>query len=313
MKGEFELIDEIKKMFPVPEGVRGIGDDCAVIPQRTGWETLVSTDMLVEGSHFLMNEITPYQLGWKSAAVNFSDIAAMGGIPVGSFLAVALPKALPEGWMNEFMKGYRDISDKYGFPLLGGDTTSSPDRLSICVTAMGKALAGRSKKRDSAKPGDLVCVTGFLGDSAAGLQAVLSGAEKDDVVAYLLECHYLPLPRIEEGIMLSRDEGVHAMMDISDGVGSDLRHILDESGVGAVIDTEALPTSMQMEEFCERNGLDKIETALCGGEDYELLFTVSEEAEARLDVRHTVIGVITEEKELVWKGSEKDYMGFRHF
>lgn len=313
MKGEFELIDEIKKMFPVPGGLEGIGDDCAVIPQKTGWETLVSTDMLVEGSHFLISEITPYQLGWKSAAVNFSDIAAMGGIPVGSFLAVALPKTLPEGWMEEFLKGYKDISEKYGFPLLGGDTTSSPDRLSICVTAMGKALAGRSRKRGSAKPGDLVCVTGFLGDSAAGLHAVLNGAEKDDIVAYLLECHYLPLPRIEEGIMLSREEGVHAMMDISDGVGSDLRHILDESGVGAVIDTGALPTSMQMEEYCDRNSIDKVETALCGGEDYELLFTVSEEAEARLDVRHTVIGVITEEKGLVWKGSEKDYMGFRHF
>ena len=313
MKGEFELIDEIKTLFPVPEGIKGIGDDCAVIPQKSGWETLVSTDMLVEGSHFLIDDITPYQLGWKSAAVNFSDIAAMGGIPVGSFLALALPKTLPEGWMKEFMKGYKDISDRYGFPLLGGDTTSSPDRLNICVTAMGKALAGRSKKRDSAKPGDLICVTGFLGDSAAGLKAVLDGAEKDETVSYLLECHYLPLPRIEEGIMLARYEGVHAMMDISDGVGSDLRHILDESGVGAVIDTEALPTSMQMEEFCSRYGIDKVETALCGGEDYELLFTVSKEAEAGLDVRHTVIGTITEEKELVWKGSEKDYMGFRHF
>ena len=313
MKGEFEFINGIRTMFKVPEGMTGIGDDCAVIPQKNGLETLVSTDMLVEGSHFIMDKIDPCQLGWKAAAANFSDIAAMGGIPVGSFLAVALPKGLPEGWTDGFLKGYKEISDFYGFPLLGGDTTSSPDRLSICVTVLGKALAGKSRKRSSAKPGDLVCVTGFLGDSGAGLKAVLNDVERDDVVDYLIECHYLPRPRIEEGILLARAEGVHAMMDISDGVGSDLRHILDESGVGAVIDTEALPTSMQMEEFCKRYGFDKVETALCGGEDYELLFTVSEEAEPTLDVKHTVIGVITEERDLVWKGSDKDYMGFRHF
>lgn len=313
MKGEFEFINEIRTMFEVPEGITGIGDDCAVIPQKNGWETLVSTDMLVEGSHFLLEDISPYQLGWKSAAVNFSDIAAMGGIPTGSFLAVALPKKLPEGWTDSFLKGYKDISEWYGFPLLGGDTTSSADRLCICVTVLGKALAGKSRKRSSAKPGDLVCVTGFLGDSGAGLKAVLNGVERDDVVNYLIERHYLPRPEIEKGILLAKVEGVHAMMDISDGAGSDLRHILEESGVGAVIDTASLPMSMQMEEFCDRYGYDKVETALCSGEDYGLLFTVSEDAEHTLDVKHTVIGVITEEKELVWKGSDKDYMGFRHF
>ena len=313
MKGEFELINDIKAMFPVPEGITGIGDDCAVIPQRSGMETLVSTDMLVEGTHFILDDIPAYRLGWKSAAVNFSDIAAMGGIPVGSFLAVALPKTLPEGWVEEFMKGYRDISEHFGFPLLGGDTTASRDRLSICVTVLGKAVAGRSRKRSTAEPGDLICVTGTLGDSAAGLQAVLKGVTRDEKVKYLIDRHYLPTPLIEAGIVLSREEGVHAMMDISDGVGSDLRHILEESHCGAVVDIRELPMSEEMQGFCTDNGLDPVELALCGGEDYELLFTVSPETEARLDVEHTVIGRITEEPGMVWEGSDKDYMGFRHF
>lgn len=313
MKGEFELIDHIKGMFPVPEGIKGIGDDCAVIPQKTGYETLVSTDMLVEGSHFLLEDITAYQLGWKSAAANFSDIAAMGGSPAGSFLALAIPESLPEGWMEDFLKGYRDISERYGFPLLGGDTTASKNRLCICVTVMGQAPAGGSRKRNDARPGDLVCVTGCLGDSAAGLQAILLGLPRTGEAEILVKRHYLPEPRIAEGIELAGNAGVHAMMDISDGVGSDLRHILEESGTGAVVNVNHLPLSAEMERFCTRNGLDPVELALCGGEDYELLFTVDPAAEAGINVRHTVIGRITEDSGLTWEGSDKDYMGFRHF
>lgn len=313
MKGEFEFIEGIRTMFPSPEGVRGIGDDCAVIPQVQGQDTLVSTDMLVEGSHFLMEDISPYQLGWKSAASNFSDIAAMGGEPVGSFLAVALPKNLPEVWLDEFLKGYRDISNEYSFPLLGGDTTSSPDRLCICVTVLGKAPEGRSVTRSGAQAGDLVCVTGTLGDSAAGLQAILKQVSRTEEVPYLIDRHYLPTPRVGEGRILAADMGVHSMMDISDGVGSDLRHILEESRVGAEIDIRNIPLSCQLRTFCQRHGLDPVELALCGGEDYELLFTVAPEAEPSLEVEHTVIGRIVEGCSVRWTGSDKDYMGFRHF
>ncbi|MDO5443363.1 MAG: thiamine-phosphate kinase [Bacteroidia bacterium] len=311
MKGEFELIDSIRSMFPAPDGIKGIGDDCAIIPQTSGYETLVSTDMLVEGSHFLLDDITPYRLGWKSAAVNFSDIAAMGGEPVGSFLALALPKGLPEGWMEKFLEGYRAVSLEYGFPLLGGDTTASPDRLCICVTVLGKAPEGCSKKRSGAQPGDLICVTGTLGDSGAGLQAVLKGIGRE--AAALIEKHYLPRPRIAEGRMLAACQGVHAMMDISDGVGSDIRHILEESGVGAVIDVRTLPVSAETKNFCSAQGLDPVEIALCGGEDYELLFTITEEAEETLGVQHTVIGRITCGDNVEWAGADRDYMGFRHF
>ena len=176
--GEFEFIDSIRKQFSVPEGFTGIGDDCAIIPRGDGLETLVTKDMLVEGVHFLLDRISAYDLGWKSAAVNISDIAAMGGTPVASFLSLALPSALiADGpWLNEFIRGYRDLSTRFSCPLLGGDTTSSPEGLCIDVTVLGSAPAGHSVKRSGALDGDLVCVSGFLGDSGAGLKLLLDTA-----------------------------------------------------------------------------------------------------------------------------------------
>ncbi len=311
-KGEFELISSIREMFPAPLGVLGIGDDCALLPQTEGFETLVSTDMLMEGVHFLRERITPFQLGWKSAAVNFSDIAAMGGEPVGSFLALSLPADLPEGWVEGFMDGYRSISEEYGFPLLGGDTTSSKGPVCICVTVLGRACEGRSLKRSGARPGDLICVTGTLGDSAAGLKALLGGPD-GQVYSTLIQKHVCPRPRIAEGLALAAAEGVHAAMDISDGVGSDLRHILEESGVGAEVDTRRVPVSPELELFCGAGGHDLLECALSGGEDYELLFTVAPEAEKSLPVAHTVIGRITAEPGLKWSGTRRTFTGYRHF
>ena len=313
MKGEFDFIAGIRSLFPAPSGITGIGDDCAVIPQKNGRDTLVSTDMLVEGSHFLLDDIPPYRLGWKSAASNFSDIAAMGGFPVGSFLALALPRNLPDGWTDDFLDGYRAISEEYGFPLLGGDTTASQDRLCICVTVLGESPSGKSIKRSGARPGDLICVTGTLGDSAAGLRAILDGIRNDPDSDFLIERHYLPEPRLDEGIRLAACGGVSAMMDISDGVASDIRHIMEESGTGAEINPARLPLSDRMEGFCHRFGYDPIRLAACGGEDYELLFTVKPGAEASVNVPHTIIGRITDGNTLVWTGTDSDFNGFRHF
>ena len=322
MKGEFEFIHDIRKKFPSPDNVLGIGDDCAVIPQSSGMETLVSTDMLVEGSHFLLDDISPYRLGWKSAAVNFSDIAAMGGKPVGSFLALSLPDRLSGdgSWTDEFMRGYREISERYDFPLLGGDTTASPDRLCICVTVLGQSVSGRSLKRSTAQPGDLICVTGTLGDSGAGLHAILHGLERNSGEApVLIDRHYMPRPRLAEGQDLASCPFVNAMMDISDGIGSDLRHIMEESGVGAQIDLKNIPLSSELKSFCLTQGLDIYDFALDGGEDYELLFTLSGDtpgdvlAELSDTVGCTVIGRITSDRRLDWLGSNKDYSGFRHF
>ena len=310
--GEFGMIDSIKNMFPVPAGVTGIGDDCAILPQKDGRETLVSTDMLIEGVHFLMEDADAYSLGWKSAAVNISDIAAMGGVPTGSFLSFARPESLTYSFINEFMRGYKDLSDRYGCPLLGGDTTGSPDRVCINVTVLGEAAHGRSVKRSGALPGDLVCVTGTLGDSAAGLKAILDGVERDSLVNHLIHRHYRPVPRVEAGIALAA-AGVHAMMDISDGVASDLRHILDASGVGARIDVQSLPLSAELRSLAQRQGWDTAALALEGGEDYELLFTADPGTEKSLEVGHHIIGRITDNKGIEWSGDTRDHMGFRHF
>lgn len=350
-KGEFELIGWIREQFEVPEGALGIGDDCAVLPQESGMETLVSTDMLVEGVHFLLEDIDPFSLGWKSAAVNLSDIAGMGGKPVGTFLSVALPKDIEDGFVREFIRGYKEISERFGCPLLGGDTTASKGGLCIGVTVVGKCEAGRSRKRSAAQPGDLVCVTGTLGDSAAGLRLVLEGlagsplepgmagltgsqvepgmeegtkeyveSSKEDKTgsergtsaeAILRERHYRPMPRVKEGMLLAAANGVNAMMDISDGIGSDLRHIAEASGAGARVDVRSLPLSAELRDVCARRGWDPAALAADGGEDYELLFTCR--PGTAVPVPHTVIGEILAAPGIHWDGSDRDFSGFHHF
>lgn len=310
--GEFGLIERIKEAVgSAPEGVLGIGDDCAVLPQAGGQETLVTTDMLVEGSHFLREDIPARLLGWKSAAVNFSDIAAMGGRPVGSFLSLGLPKGLDSDWMDQFTAGYKECSDFCDAPLLGGDTTTSQAGICINVTVLGECVRGRSRKRSDAVCGDLVCVTGPLGDSGGGLQVVLKGVARDAAAGALVERHYRPTPRIREGLSLAATPGVHAMMDISDGIASDLRHILKASGVGAEISTPDIPLSAELRQVCAQQGWDALELALTGGEDYELLFTMAPGTEPQIP--YFVIGRITDGQDITWLGSDRDYLGFRHF
>lgn len=310
---EFQLIEQISSHFSVPEGVIGIGDDCAVIPQHSGIDSLISTDMLIDGTHFLIDEVDAFNLGWKSAAVNISDIAAMGGKAVASFLSFALPKNLPGNWTSRFIEGYKELSDRFDCPLLGGDTTRSLDRLCISVTVLGEAKSGLSKLRSSAQVGDIICTSGYLGDSAAGLDCILTHAEKTPLNEVLIERHYRPMPRIREGLQLAQIDGVHAMMDISDGVGSDLRHILKASGKGAVIDCHKLPLSEELLEYCHHTGRNPLEFALGGGEDYELLFTISPEAEKSLNIKHFCIGNITNGDDIKWEGTDRDFVGFRHF
>lgn len=311
--GEFGLIEKIRKNIKVPKGVTGIGDDCAILPQSDGMQTLVSCDMLVEDVHFLRNKTNPYDLGWKSAAVNISDIAAMGGKPVSTFLSLSLPSDVECDWMEMFIKGYSECCNRYDAPLLGGDTTSSKDRICINVTILGKCKEGEAKLRSSAETGDLICVTGNLGDSAGGLSIILEN--KNELNAdeqFLIHRHFRPSPRVEEGVALAKCEGVHAMMDISDGIGSDLRHILKASGVSAEIDCDKVPISPALKAVLPQYAEF---LAIEGGEDYELLFTITPEAEKNLKINHSVIGRIVskQEKEIVWKGSDMDFSGFKHF
>lgn len=315
-RGEFGFIDFIRSNFPDPEGTTGIGDDCAVMPSGEG-ELLFSTDLLMEGVHFLRNESSPEDVGWKAAAVNLSDIAAMGGTPVATFLSIALPKDAQGEWADRFIEGYTDISRQFDVPLLGGDTTSSLRDIAVNVGVLGRCPSGRRLMRNGAKVGETIYVTGPLGDSAGGLQAILMGIERTEDVTRLICRHKRPIPRIEAVRILMESGRAGAMMDISDGIGSDLRHIMKASGVGAVIDLERLPLSPELVSVCKEQGWDIYEIATSGGEDFELMFTAPAGLENELDIAVYPIGKIVPGNELSWRFSnepmDRDFDGYKHF
>lgn len=311
MQNEFRLIEKIKNMFaPLVTGdLQGIGDDCAVIPSPGGESLVVTTDMLIEDVHFLRTSTSAFELGGKALAVNLSDIAAMGARPVASFLSLGLPAGLGEDWCDDFMEGYRDMSLRYSTPLLGGDTTSSPEKIVINVAVIGRAAPENIKLRSGAKPGQKICVTGVLGDSATGLKLLQQSARQH----VLIQRHNNPLPHLEAGLELGKIPGVGAMTDVSDGIASDLLHILQASGVAAEIELSALPLSPEMRQACAENGWDAAEIAVSGGEDYVLLFTADADSCAGYDV----IGEITEgEPAITWKmrgvKTNARYEGFSH-
>lgn len=310
--GEFGLIDQIRRRFgDIPlGGMTGIGDDCAIIPQGETRSWVITTDMLVEEVHFLRARISPFDLGYKSLAVNLSDVAAMGVAPCASFLSVALPEDLPAGWIEDFTEGYHTLSARYGVPLLGGDTTSSRQGVAISVTAIGQGNNENIKRRSDAQENDIVLVTGLLGDSAQGLRDVLSGRMDSPFVAL----HHRPEPALEEGIWLGTQPAVHAMMDLSDGMASDLTHILEASRLGAEVSVENIPTRVS------------VELAVTGGEDYQLLCTadplfvpdLQRGFEARFARPLYAVGrIIAGKPEIQWKQHGRivhpDWKGFTHF
>ena len=257
--GEFDFINDIRELFAkMPKNdFEGIGDDCAVLPM--GDEALVFTsDMLNEGIHFLTDKSTAYQIGYKSLMVNISDVAAMGATPVATLLSLALPEDKFGEWAGEFMRGYHKASKKYGVKLVGGDTTKSELGVCISVTAIGRAPLSNIKRRKSAKVGDVIMVTGELGASAVGLRDVLAGKSSTRNA----KIHLMPEAQVCEGEWLGVQDAVHAMCDISDGVASDLQHILDESKKSAVVTELPIAKGATWED------------AFGGGEDYRLLLTV---------------------------------------
>ncbi len=308
---EFGFIDDIKSLFATLSlnSFEGIGDDCAVLPISATDSLLFTSDMLVEDIHFTRATTSAFDLGYKSLAVNISDVAAMGATPIASLLSISLPKGIDPLWAEEFMRGYHSLSERHSVALVGGDTTSSTGLVTINVTAIGRAPHMQIKRRSDAKVGDIILTTGKLGDSACGLcdlsQGKLSTSEAD--------IHRRPTARVEEGAWLGERVDVHAMMDISDGVASDVRHIMSQSGVGAQIDIDKLPSRHD------------IRLALCGGEDYELLFTAAPDLvedlirdfKVRFNCGITPIGEIVCGGELAWREAgtviDLDLMGFRHF
>ncbi|SHG28462.1 thiamine-monophosphate kinase [Fodinibius roseus] len=266
----------------LPAGITGIGDDCAVTEGVGGQKQLIGTDLLIEDIHF-RSEWTSYRdLGHKALAVNLSDIAAMGGRPESFFLSLALPGSMPVTRLDGFRKGLMELARKYEVPLLGGDTTRSPDAFMISVMITGRADPEHLKLRNGARNGDILCVTGPLGDSAAGL-SILEDPEKysrlsEDHRNQLLQQHFRPEPAVREGRWLGKQSAVHAMIDLSDGLLNDARHLAGESRCRITIAMEQLPLSADFEAFgkIERTPEQLRELAAAGGEDYHLLLTVSQ-------------------------------------
>ncbi|WP_312950179.1 thiamine-phosphate kinase [Superficieibacter sp.] len=319
--GEFSLIaryfDRVRSSRRDVE--TGIGDDCALlnIPER---QTLaISTDTLVCGTHFLP-DIDPADLAYKALAVNVSDLAAMGADPAWLTLALTLPE-VDESWLAAFSDSLFEQLNYYDMQLIGGDTTRGP--LSMTLGIHGYVPVGRALKRSGAKPGDWIYVTGTPGDSAAGLAILQDRLQVNDPAdaAYLVKRHIRPTPRILHGQAL-RDRASSAI-DLSDGLISDLGHILKASGCGARLDLDAFPLSAQMQRHVEPD--QALRWALAGGEDYELCFTVPELNRGALDVAlghlgaaFTCIGQIVPESEgleFVRNGAPVtfDWKGYDHF
>ena len=266
---------------------RGIGDDCAVCRPAPGHELVVTTDLLVEGRHFLLETTSPEDLGWKIGAANLSDIAAMGGTPAAFFLSAAFP-ADRQDWFAGVMEGLREILERHATPLAGGDL-SAADRCFFCATVIGQVPEGRALLRSGARPGDAVFVTGEPGRSGAGLRLLASGYRRTAPDAFAdpsggiwpgegpvwncLRKHLRPEPRLAAGLFLREAEAVTAAIDTSDGIAKDLRQICVQSHVGAVLSDSFLQLLTAGEQVT-------LADVLGGGEDYELLFGVDPAREA---------------------------------
>jgi len=329
--GEFDLIGRYFNRsagmsgsdVPASEGVLlGIGDDAALLAPNGRESLVVTTDMLVAGRHF-PEDTDPESIGYRSLAVNLSDLAAMGARPTAFTLAIALPPncAQPE-WLSAFSTGLHTMADRHGITLIGGDTVSA-ERLTLSITAMGHVLPEQALRRSGAKTGDLIAVTGTLGDAGLGLITALSPDAVPQAVtpkqrAWLRQRLDRPTPRVETGRTLTGF--ANAAIDISDGLLQDLGHVLAASEVGADIDIAAIPLSSAARCWLAAQPEQRL-LPLQTGDDYELLFTLPPEAEPRLadlPVPVTVIGRVTGETGLRVRDDEGHTVevssgGYDHF
>jgi len=317
--GEFGLIDRIaRRVHQAPAVVLGIGDDAAALLPTPGTLTLITSDMLLEGVHFDLDFCDPQSLGRKSLAVNLSDLAAMGAVPRQFLLSIALPKTLSLEFIDGFLSGVLEQAERFGVTLVGGDTCASLGGLAISITALGEQTPERVVKRSGASPGDLICITGTVGDAAAGLHELRMGVRQGFLVARQND----PTPRVAAGVALAEAGLASAMIDVSDGVLGDLGHICELSGVGARLELARLPLSEEYRAAC---GADPYALALGGGEDYELLCCIpkekrgaAEELLQGLRLRFSVVGEITRGSSVQLVDPEGgDYqprkLGFDHF
>lgn len=272
MSGEFDLIDRLtsRLRFSKKSVAQGPGDDCAVVAVGVR-RLLLTTDMLIENIHFRRDWMTPEEIGFKAMRVNLSDIAAMGGVPRFALVSLGLPRDARGRYAERLFSGMRKAAEETGAVIVGGDTNAS-SKLVVNVALVGEA-GPRVLLRSGARPGDVLYVTGTLGGSALGLEALKRGRRVG--FERMIACHKKPPLRLDVGRALAKMKGVTALMDLSDGLAGDLPHLLKASGVGAAIDTRFLPLPRGFQRLAARFRLNPGHLAVSGGEDYELLFTAS--------------------------------------
>ena len=312
MPGEAEIISRIRRRARATDQVLvGIGDDAAVLRHGTATDLIACCDLMAEGVHFRREWAAPRLIGHKALAVTLSDVAAMGGVARFAMISIALPHALSPGFIEELLEGIFELADSSGVSIIGGDTSSSVDSLFIDTSVIGECVAGRAITRKGAKVGDAIYVTGAFGASALGLLLLeqgfrLTDLAESDARAEALMKHLAPAPRLKIGRAIGERGLATAMIDISDGLSTDLWHVLDESDCGAIIKADRVPIADCVRRLATGDsGIEPLRLALDGGEEYELLFTsplenqtgIAEMSE-ELGVPITAIGRIVADKGL---------------
>jgi thiamine-monophosphate kinase len=311
---EKALIQRIRRYAgrrPARQVITGIGDDCAILRVPPGHEVLVTTDFSLEGIHFRREWHPARSVGHRCLVRGLSDIAAMGGEPIAAFLSLALPKDVRQAWVDQFMDGFVKLARKFHVTLAGGDTAESPRGVLADIVVLGSVPRGQAVLRSGARPDDTIYVTGKLGGSSATLDLLRKDGGKLSPSTY--PQHFYPVPRLTIGRALREKRLASAMIDISDGLSTDLGHICEESGVGARIQADRIP--------CAEIGKQKVDLdfALHGGEDYELLFTAPRERRIpsqTAGVAITKIGAITRKNEVFLERDEAEKLeprGWEHF
>ena len=305
---ESELIEKIDKALgrrfrSSPEVRLGIGDDAALFRPRAGHELILTCDWFLEGTHFLRDKHPPDSVGWKCLARALSDVAAMGGVPRCFLLSLAIPSSHTERWLDEFLGGLRRASRKFQCVLVGGDTTRR-DNILINVTVVGEVRTGHAIRRSGAQDGDVICVSGRLGEAALGLRILKASKRATSSLDPRLRKHLYPEPRLALGHWLAKKQLATSMIDISDGLSTDLRHLCPAPHFGALLDPDCFP-AVEVPAGLQTRISDPLELALHGGDDYELLFTANRRKLPSLPWKFrgltiSPIGHVTSGPNLVW-------------
>ncbi len=321
--GEFGLIESIKKkIFSKDHQVLvNIGDDAAVIKSSTDRYLVFTTDTLVEKVHFDLRYFTFEEVGWKAMTANLSDIAAMGGLPKYALVTIGLPQFIESEDVLSMYRGMKKIAGKYGCEIIGGDTIRSPRNLFVTIALLGEVEPGMFATRTGARKGDLICVTGNLGESQGGLE-YLKKYGRDNLL--LVRKHLQPYPRILQARILIRSLNMTSLIDVSDGLSSELFHLIQENHLGAEVYEDKLPLSPSCKKLASILKLSPVSLALSSGEEYELLFTVGREELHKIDstkrqVTLSIIGEVVDQSESIrlvqssGKVRELKKSGFVHF